>query len=77
MVKSKNVEINKALGKHLSKLRADRKLSQEELANLIDIPISQVGRIERGEGNPTVTTLHLFAQAFNISIKDLFSFNDA
>lgn len=75
MVKTKNIELNKVFGEHLRKLRLAHNLSQEELANSIDIPISQIGRIERGEGNPTISTLYLLAQAFKIDLKDLLSFD--
>ncbi len=62
-------------GKNLRKLRKERNLSQENLANDADIPISQVGRIERGEINTTITTLLSISKALNISIGDLFDFN--
>lgn len=74
MVKNRNIELNKAFGDHLRKLRLAQNLSQEELANLIDVPISQIGRIERGEGNPTISTLYLLSKALKIDLKDLFSF---
>lgn len=75
MVKNKNIDLNKSFGEHLRKLRIAENLSQEELANIIEIPISQIGRIERGEGNPTISTLYLLAQAFKIELKDLLSFD--
>ncbi|WP_299127546.1 helix-turn-helix transcriptional regulator [uncultured Winogradskyella sp.] len=59
----------------MRKLRKERNLSQENLANDADIPISQVGRIERGEINTTITTLLSISKALNISIGDLFDFN--
>jgi len=75
VVKNKNIDLNKSFGEHLRKLRIAENLSQEELANIIEIPISQIGRIERGEGNPTISTLYLLAQAFKIELKDLLSFD--
>ncbi|MCK5400495.1 MAG: helix-turn-helix transcriptional regulator, partial [Flavobacteriaceae bacterium] len=41
----------RAFGKHLSDLRKKASLTQEELANDADIPLPQVGRIERREVN--------------------------
>ncbi|MTI20907.1 XRE family transcriptional regulator [Fulvivirga sp. RKSG066] len=49
-------------------------MSQEELAYEADIPISQVGRIERGEINVTISTLYLIAKAMNMELKDLVNF---
>lgn len=61
-------------GKNLRILRKSKNLSQENLANDANIPINQVGRIERGEINTTITTLHSIAQALNIPTSDLFNF---
>jgi transcriptional regulator with XRE-family HTH domain len=63
-----------AFGKNLKALRNDAKLSQEDLANDCDISISQIGRIERGEINTTISTLFVLAKALNIEVRDLFDF---
>ena len=63
-----------AFGKNLKMLRNEAKLSQEDLANDCDISISQIGRIERGEINTTISTLFVLAKALNIEVKDLFDF---
>jgi transcriptional regulator with XRE-family HTH domain len=55
---------------HVRNLRTLRGLSQEGLANEADVPISQVGRIERGEINPTLSTLNALAEAFKMSLHD-------
>lgn len=39
-----------------------------------DIPISQIGRIERGEINTTISTVNAIAKALNIETKNLFDF---
>lgn len=74
MINIKNIELNAVFGEHLRQLRTDRNLSQEELANYANVPISQIGRIERGEGNPTLSTLFSLSQALNIGLKDLIDF---
>mgnify|MGYP003629753205 CR=1 FL=1 len=61
-------------GEHLRTLRISKKLSQENLANDANIPINQVGRIERGEISTTITTLIALSKALNIPIKKLFDF---
>lgn len=63
-----------AFGKNLKMLRNEAKLSQEDLANDCDISISQIGRIERGEINTTISTLFVLAKALKIEVKDLFDF---
>ena len=47
-------------------------MSQEELANTAEIPINQIGRIERGEINTTLVTIKAIADALNIDVTELF-----
>lgn len=65
----------KAFGEYLRALRKKHDLSQEQLANDADIPISQVGRIERGEVNTTLSTMKALSKALNIHITELFGFD--
>ena len=74
MINIKNVEVIKAFGKRVRDLRISQNLSQEELANITDVPLSQIGRIERGEVNATISTISALAKSFKISIKDLFDY---
>lgn len=59
------------MGNRIRDLRKKRNISQEELANEADIPLSQIGRIERGETNPTISTLFVLAQALDVELKSL------
>ena len=71
MINVKNKDLVKAIGERVRKLRLKQGLSQEDLANEADIPLSQIGRIERGETNPTVSTLYVLAQALEVELKSL------
>jgi transcriptional regulator with XRE-family HTH domain len=71
VINIKNKKAIKAFGENLKSLRLAKGLSQEELANYADIPINQVGRIERAEVNTTISTVYALAQALGISAKDL------
>ena len=62
----------KKFGERLRELRLSKNLSQEELANTAEIPINQVGRIERGEINTTITTIKVLADALRIPISEFF-----
>lgn len=75
VINVKNVEVMKAFGKKLRTLRIARDLSQEQLANLAEIPLSQVGRIERGEINTTISTMSALAVALELSLYELFTPN--
>lgn len=61
-------------GNHLRTLRLEKNLSQEMLANDADIPINQIGRIERGEISTSLSTIYKIANALEIDIKELFNF---
>jgi transcriptional regulator with XRE-family HTH domain len=74
-VKSKDEKYVQAFGNHLRNLRKDNNLSQEDLANDADIPINQIGRIERAEINTTLSTMRAISKALDIHITDLFSFD--
>ena len=74
MINVKNKGLVKSLGKRIKELRLAKGFSQEDLANEADIPLSQVGRIERGETNPTISTLFVIAIALKIDLKTLVDF---
>ena len=71
MINVKNEKLIKAIGNRIRTLRIEKGLSQEKLANEADIPLSQIGRIERGETNPTISTLNVIAEALEIQLHNL------
>lgn len=71
-VKNWDIEFLKAFGENLKRLRVEKGLSQEQLANDADIPLQQVGRIERAEINTTLNTIKRLADALGINPKQLF-----
>lgn len=70
----RNTRLLKQFGKHIRELRLAWEMSQEALANEAEMPISQIGRIERGEVNATLSTLHALSKALGISLNDLLKF---
>lgn len=64
----------KAFGRHLKKLRTDKGLSQEELSYKCVIPTSQIGRFERGERSPTLSTIRILADGLGEEPKALLDF---
>jgi transcriptional regulator with XRE-family HTH domain len=64
----------KNFGENLKKIRLDQVLSQEMLANDANIPINQIGRIERAEISTSLVTIHKIAMALKIPISKLFDF---
>lgn len=58
-------------GQRIKNLRRLHHLTQEKLAELIDIDIRQVARIEAGENYPSVVSLIKICQVFNVTPNDL------
>lgn len=72
VTKVRNSKLLAQFGVLLRKARTERGLSQEQLANDADVPINQIGRIERGEVNPSLSTLHSISSVLGIDLSDLF-----
>jgi transcriptional regulator with XRE-family HTH domain len=73
VTKVRNEKLLRAIGENIRRIRLEKKMSQEDLANDADIPINQIGRIERGEVNTTISTLYVISEALNVSIMVLVS----
>ena len=63
-----------ALGKRIRWLRTKVGLTQEQLAERAELSMKHLGEIERGKGNPTLSSLENIADAFGVSLPDLFEF---
>ncbi len=64
----------KAVGERLRELRKAKNLSQEELANLCDLPPSQISRIETGTINTSISHIFLLAERLKVHPQEFFSF---
>lgn len=58
-------------GQLVRKYRKERNMSQEQLALLCNMDLSYLGRIERGEVNPTLEKLYELAKSLGVNVKDL------
>ena len=61
-------------GINLIRLRNTKGLSQQSLSYMAEIPLSQIGRIERGEINTTISTIYVISKALEIEINEMFIF---
>ena len=68
------LSVHKKFGKRIQHLRKERGLTQEKLAELVDVDRSYMGFIERGERNPTLDKISKIARALNVSLPHLFDF---
>lgn len=62
------------LGARIKELRKGRRLSQEELAELIGIEPRHMSRIEVGKSYPSLDRLERIANALNVDLRDFFDF---
>ena len=59
------------LGNNVRALRNALQLTQENLSETANISLKHLGEIERGRGNPTLTTLVALAGALNVPLPEL------
>lgn len=62
------------LGNKLQKVRQGKGITQEELAHNINMNRTYIGLIERGERNPTATTLYKICKALKVNSGDFLPF---
>ena len=67
------VFINK-VGKRIVEIRKEKKLTQEDIVKHTGFELKQIGRIERGEINTSISHIAKIADVLGISPKDLFDF---
>ena len=68
-------DINTIISHNLKRIREDKKLSLDKLADLTDVSKSMLGQIERKESNPSIQTLWKIAKGLKISFTSLIDQN--
>jgi transcriptional regulator with XRE-family HTH domain len=68
--------LDKIIGTNIRVEREMRKLSREELAEMLEVTVSHMGLIERGARGATAANLEKLAYHFKISIDTFFSESD-
>jgi transcriptional regulator with XRE-family HTH domain len=63
------------LGNRIREIRKMKGLTQEQLAELVNIEQKHVSRIELGKSAPTFERLELFSQILNVPIADFFHYD--
>ncbi len=63
--------LNDIIAKNLKSIREEKKLSLDKVSELTGVSKSMLGQIERGESNPTITTVWKIANGLKISFTAL------
>ena len=64
----------KKLGNRIQEVRKSKNVTQEELAFRCGFELSQIGRIERGTINTSVSHVFAISKALDVPVKYLFEF---
>lgn len=68
------MNLKENLGKNIQKYRKLNKLTQEKLAEAVDVDINSISSIERGKYFPTPDNLVKISNALNVPLSELFTF---
>lgn len=60
-------------GKNLKKVRNKRGMTQEDLAEISGLTLSQIARIETGRLNTSISTVNVLLRSLDITANELFS----
>lgn len=74
MSKEEDLKYLKFFGENLKRIRTSKGFTQQNLADSLNVEISQISRIERGIINTSMLNLKKIAETLKIDIADLFKF---
>lgn len=69
------MNLKENLGKNIQKYRKLNRLTQEKLAEVVDVDINSISSIERGKYFPTPDNLVKISNALSVPLSELFTFN--
>ncbi len=64
--------IQQQLGKNIQRQRKIRGLTQEALAEAVNVNRAYIGHIEQGRRTPSISMLAKIAKALNVPVSELF-----
>ena len=66
-------DVLRKLGQRIRTIRQGLGMTQQQLANALDLSIAYVSLIERGNRNPSFTTVVALAHGLGVSLRDVCS----
>lgn len=70
-----NTKILNNLGSQIKRFRKAKGLTQEQLAEKVNIHATYVGKIESGKNNISVVLLFKISRALDVKLSDIFDFD--
>lgn len=67
----------KSVGANVRRIRIEKGLTMEQVANEAEIEYRQLGRIERGEVNTTLISLYRIAEAMGVNFSQFLELQDS
>lgn len=64
-------KISTKLGQNLKKIRAEKKMSQGDIARTLGVDRGYISNIENGKRNPTLATIDKLAKVLGVSADEL------
>lgn len=66
--------LQKKVGKRIKAIRVEKKITQQDLADLCGYDISSLSRLEAGRANATLSTLDIVSKALGVAPVEFFKF---
>lgn len=60
----------------LEEIRKSRGITQEELANILEVSRQTIGSLENGRYNPSIILAFKIAKYFDLTIEDIFIYEE-
>ncbi|HEL0442551.1 TPA: helix-turn-helix transcriptional regulator [Streptococcus equi subsp. zooepidemicus] len=60
----------------LEEIRKQKGITQEELANALEVSRQTIGSLENGRYNPSITLAFKIAKYFSLSVEDIFIYEE-
>jgi len=62
------------LGRRIQRLRNEKEVTQEKLAEKVGVSTTWIGYIETGYRRPNLKMIYKIARALSVNVKDIFPF---
>lgn len=69
-------EVPTLLSNNVKEYRMEKQLTQQQLADLVNVSSRTIISLEKGQYNPSVLLAHELAKIFGLKIEELFNFEE-